>query len=229
MQTNKYKKSQSENTGGWSTVTRKRSKRGNTRSSRPREEKPPSPRDEFYQEDRKWTRSRVFNSNSNRRERKQIDTDFPSLVNKKVSPPVSSKTESKWVNIINKDNGDDEPVSTDRENTVNGSDGVPYDCTRIRRKIVRNQTPKPNYNVSHWSWELTYFRHILELHNIFSEGVKGLGFGDLGIHSFEFLNVFSNFIKDSSSGEISPFVDNVGTNGNLEDLYFEYMVKRNNI
>ena len=237
MRRNNYKKSQSGNTGGWSTVSRKRSRRGDpdTWSASPREEKKEHSKNEFYQEDRKWSRSRVFNPNSNRRERKQDEPDFPILVNGQVSTPVSITSVSKWVNLINKDQDDDNTVSTTQKNTDNGTnaDVFPYPCPRIRRnrKIVINQVPKPNYNLSHGAWELTYFSHILELHDIFTRGIKKLGFGDLGLDSFEFLEVFSHFIKDSSSGKISPFVDSVGegTNSNLEDLYFEYMVKRNNI
>lgn len=233
MQRNNYKNSQG-NTGGWSTVSRRRSRRGERDicSSSSREEKNERFRDEFYQEDRKWSRARVFKADSNRRERKRVEDDFPSLVQERISTPVSTTSGPKWSNLINKD---ENSIYTTQENNDNGADTDFFQqpCPRIRRnrKIVRNQVPKPNHKVSHGMWEITYFKHILDLHAIFVAGIKKLGLEDLDIDSFEFLEVFSHFIKDCSSGEISPFIDSIGESNdkNLKDLYFEYMIKRNNI
>jgi len=230
MRRNNYKKSQRGNTEEWSTVSR-RPRRGDrdTWSASSREKKERSKND-FYQEDRKWSRAKVFKADSNRRERKRAEPDFPSLVEGQVSTPVSTTSGPKWSNLIRKD--DDDATSTTHEIDDNDADAdvFQYPCPR-HRKCVRNQVPKPNHNVSNGTWEMTYFKHILELHAIFVAGIKRLGLGYLDMNSFEFLEVFSHFIKDCSSGEITPFVDRVGegVDKNLEDLYFEYMVKRNDI
>ena len=52
---------------------------------------------------------------------------------------------------------------------------VPKIPTYRSKPTVRNQVPKPNNNNSFGVWEHTYFKHVLELSDIFSEGANKLG------------------------------------------------------
>jgi hypothetical protein len=90
------------------------------------------------------------------------------------------------------------------------------------RPTVRNQTPRPNNNVSFGVWEHTYFKHVLELSDIFSEGVNNIV---VDTKSFKFLDIFSKFIRECSSGEISPYIEELDPT--IDELYMEYTIKRN--
>jgi len=95
----------------------------------------------------------------------------------------------------------------------------------IKKKIIRNQISRLNKNISHDAWEYVYFEHILNLYNIFSEVFKKLNL-NIDTDSFDFLYNFSLFIKDCSSGEISPYIENLSDNVNT--VYLEYTIKRDN-
>lgn len=89
-------------------------------------------------------------------------------------------------------------------------------------KTVRNQVPKSNINVSNDVWEYRYFKHILDLNDIFSEGANKLG---IETNTVNFLDIFSKFIRDCSSGEISRFIEDLDEQ--TEDSYLEFTIKRN--
>ena len=89
-------------------------------------------------------------------------------------------------------------------------------------KTVRNQVPKSNINVSNDVWEYRYFKHILDLNDIFSEGANKLG---IETNTVNFLDIFSKFIRDCSSGEISPFIEDLDEQ--TDDSYLEFTIKRN--
>ena len=74
-------------------------------------------------------------------------------------------------------------------------------------KTVRNQVPKSNINVSN---------------DIFSEGANKLG---IETNTVNFLDIFSKFIRDCSSGEISRFIEDLDEQ--TEDSYLEFTIKRN--
>ena len=90
------------------------------------------------------------------------------------------------------------------------------------RTTVRNQVPRPNNNVSFDVWEHTYFKNVLELSDIFSEGANKL---DIDTDSSNFLDIFSHFVRDCSSGEISPFIEELDPK--TDEFYMEYTIKRN--
>jgi hypothetical protein len=99
---------------------------------------------------------------------------------------------------------------------------VPKIPTYRSKPTVRNQVPKPNNNNSFGVWEHTYFKHVLELSDIFSEGANKLG---IDTDSINFLDIFSNFVRDCSSGEISPFIEELDPK--TDEFYLEYTIKRN--
>lgn len=96
--------------------------------------------------------------------------------------------------------------------------------TNRRKHTVRNQVPRPNNNVSYDVWEQTYFKHVLELRDIFSKGVDKLG---IETSSINFIDIFSNFIRECSSGEISKYIE--GFDDLTDELYMEYTIKRNEL
>ena len=95
-----------------------------------------------------------------------------------------------------------------------------------KNESVRNQIPRPNNNIHYDVWEHTYFQHILNLHDIFVSGVKKMGV-DIETDTFNFLYVFGNFLRECSSGEISPHIEDLSEN--LDDFYLEYTIKRDDI
>lgn len=243
MQRNNYKSnSGQDSSGGWSTVSRRRGRRGGpdtwSSSSRKKNKERKEGRggSDFYQEDRKWSRATVFKTESKRRVREPVVPDFPELVKGNEIQTPNIPAGPKWSNLIGEDVKNAKDVISMIEEDTNDAAYtgiVPISLKRFRgnRPSVRNQVPRPNYNASHGTWELTYFKHILELQRIFADGIRDLGIPGLGVDSFEFLEVFSHFIKECSSGEISPYVDGVDSTNDkgLEELYFQYMIKRNNI
>lgn len=91
-----------------------------------------------------------------------------------------------------------------------------------RRKSVRNSIPKPNFNVSYDVWEHTYFQHILDLADIFFAGTEKLG---IYVDYINFLDVFGHFIRDCSSGEISPHIEELSDHTN--NFYMNFSILRN--
>jgi hypothetical protein len=89
---------------------------------------------------------------------------------------------------------------------------------------VRNRIPQRNCNSSYDVWEHTYFRHILDLKDIFSQRAAKL---NIETDSVDFLNIFSQFIRDCSSGEISPYVEDLTEDEN--EYYLDFTILRNEI
>ena len=121
---------------------------------------------------------------------------------------------------------DNEPVdnSNDTDHRSVNIVNIPRVPSRLR-KSVRNQNPKPNQNVSYDTWEFTYFKHILALHDIFSGCIDDLGIPGINTKSAGFLNIFANFIRDCSSGEVSPYIEELTEYES--NIYLEYVIKRN--
>jgi hypothetical protein len=91
---------------------------------------------------------------------------------------------------------------------------------RTRKRRVRNQIPKDRCS-SIEAWEYAYFTYIIDLKNIFVEGVNMLG---LDTNSVDFFSNFSNFIKDCSSGEITPYIQEL--NDYEENMYNNYISEK---
>ena len=92
------------------------------------------------------------------------------------------------------------------------------------RMSVRNQAPAAYANNSYDAWEHTYFKHILDLHEIFMNDFRNLKIPDFDPCSASFLYTFGQFVRECSSGEISPYVDDLSED--LENFYCEYIIKR---
>ena len=113
-------------------------------------------------------------------------------------------------------------IDTDNADEYNGFVYTPP----IERRCVTNYTP-PHGNSSHNAWERAYFTHLVELRNIFISGMSSfISPTDREyMRSTEFFENFSQFIYDSSSKYISPYMENMTEE--QEDEYFKYTVMKN--
>lgn len=135
-----------------------------------------------------------------------------------VPPPIP--TGPNYANVTKEDEPEKDVVVNPEEREYRTI--VPKIPTYRSKPTVRNQVPKPNNSNSFGVWEHTYFKHVLELSDIFSEGANKLG---IDTDSINFLDIFSNFVRDCSSGEISPFIEELDPK--TDEFYLEYTIKRN--
>lgn len=85
----------------------------------------------------------------------------------------------------------------------------------IRPKILKhknvsvmNRIPKNKENVDHEYWAYNYDKYLYDLYNIFCDGINQLEFeSKMSLKSPEFLHIFSKFILQFSSGEISNYLE----------------------
>ena len=113
---------------------------------------------------------------------------------------------------------------------INSSNNITenYTTTQIpsyqqKHTIRRNQIIRSDRNISHDTWELAHFNHILNLSSIFSKHLQKLDL-NIDINSFNFLYKFSLFIFKMSSNEISLYLDELPRY--IHDLYIDYKSKR---
>jgi hypothetical protein len=189
----------------------------------------------------KWTRRLTKHPNKIKPVKSSINSfekQFPQLINTpskecsiKHIPHMPSHLEYstiiKSINNNDNDNDNDETNIQNQDNILN-TYFTPFFSPAIYknyRKSVRNQNPRLNTTVTYNKWESTYFQHILDLAEIFSNGIDEINL-DVTTNNFDFLDYFGRFIKDSSSGEISPYVEEM--NKNTKEFYIEFDIKRNN-
>ena len=92
-------------------------------------------------------------------------------------------------------------------------------------KYELNPTPKIYKKESSYGvWEHAYFKHILDLYDIFCRNMTTLDIS-INTHSVEFLDNFCRFVRQNSSGEISLYLENLPEY--VEKLYEQFTIKRN--
>jgi hypothetical protein len=97
----------------------------------------------------------------------------------------------------------------------------------VRPKLaIRNKVTKSS-NCSYDTWEFFYFKYIVDLYEIFLNGINQLDTG-IDVNSVDTFDKFSKFIRKCSSGEISPYLETIENTG-LESLYNEFTIKRNKL
>ena len=102
-----------------------------------------------------------------------------------------------------------------------------YTKFNVRPKLsVRNKITKSS-NCSYDTWEFFYFKYIVDLYEIFLNGINQLDTG-IDVNSVDTFDKFSKFIRKCSSGEISPYLETIENSG-LESLYNEFTIKRNKL
>ena len=155
-----------------------------------------------------------------RKNEQEVNISTESFKDITVQQSIEQKSKPKYANIIKRDDESGEHFKSDDNGYITGYRTITRD---LFRKSVRNKTTRSNNNVSYDVWKYTYFKHILDLSDIFSEGVKKLG---IETNTINFLDVFSDFIRECSSGEISPYIEDLDEQ--TEELYLENAIKRNN-
>ena len=102
-----------------------------------------------------------------------------------------------------------------------------YTKFNVRPKLsVRNKVTKSS-NCSYDTWEFFYFKYIVDLYEIFLNGINQLDTG-IDVNSVDTFDKFSKFIRKCSSGEISPYLETIENSG-LESMYNEFTIKRNKL
>ena len=159
--------------------------------------------------------------NRNRYENVARQPGQESVSKHEVAPYQPKPVTRNYAGVIKPDSkGDDTPTYNV---TYDGTISTYKFFNIYPKRKVRNQLPKDR-NSSIGSWEYAYFKHILELKRIFEEGIKNLKTIRIDTKSVEFIDNFSRFIKEYSSGEISKFLEEL--NEYEEDIFFKYITAK---
>jgi hypothetical protein len=228
--------SKDTNESGWQTTTRRnKSNRKNNQSNNQSNNgkgTPGSGRRECDKKEDKWSQRPHRNQTGRNCGQSNFSNIKKSTEQKKYTqPPQPVYTGPDFASLIpkhdptsNEDVSEYDYVDDYTKNPEYSSIVIPIITSRFRPS-VRNQVPKPNTNNSYDTWEFIYFQHILELHDIFADAINELGISRIDTKSADFLHVFGKFIRECSSGKISPHVEDLTER--QEHMYIEYTIKRN--
>jgi hypothetical protein len=213
MQNPENERGNNRNNNSWSTVKRKqRRKPKNIQSDKNGEQK----------------NRHTFNHKQEFNRPKQEFNRHKSVIRKKsVKIPEYVQPIPRYANSVSKNENENEQ-SSESPCEISDDSNIklilqPY-IKSTRKRTVRNTCPKSSNNGSHDVWEYTYFQHLLDLSSIFSKGVHKLG---IETDSINFLDVFSHFIRDCSSGEINPYIETL--NKNTNNQYKNFSILRNEL
>lgn len=125
-----------------------------------------------------------------------------------------------YANMVIKSEHEPENITTNEVNTISKSCTIIPKCPRAneRKETVSNQVPQLYTNASYGVWEHTYFQHVLNLAKIFSNGTRNLG---IQTNTIDFLDTFSHFIRDVSTGQISPYIEEL--NKDTDEFYLNFI------
>ena len=84
--------------------------------------------------------------------------------------------------------------------------------------FFRKKNHTTEYNKD--SWTHSYFYHILQLKSIVDDRIKQ-DFPDSGLDLEEFID----FLYHTSSGKVSPYLDDLPED--VQNMYFSYLINRN--
>ena len=147
----------------------------------------------------------------------QLSTDQTNLKNNRN--PKKKDFSNKQLSYIN--------VSTSEDIKRYEHTNNLYTKFNVRPKLsVRNKVTKSS-NCSYDTWEFFYFKYIVDLYEIFLNGINQLDTG-IDVNSVDTFDKFSKFIRKCSSGEISPYLETIENTG-LESVYNEFTIKRNKL
>lgn len=100
---------------------------------------------------------------------------------------------------------------------------------KVKITNIKTSVPKILKNIKIYNgkdvWEYTYFQHILNLRKIFENGINHLNINKrIETRSVDFLENFCIFIREYSSGKISPYIEHLSEK--TQNLYTEFTIKR---
>ena len=93
----------------------------------------------------------------------------------------------------------------------------------LTKNTMTNYTPCTNRgnNISRDSWELSYFEHLLYVHNMFLNTIKEINMELFeNLQTPDFFDHFSQYIFDNSSKYISPYLEEL--TDDTEQIYTRY-------
>jgi hypothetical protein len=93
----------------------------------------------------------------------------------------------------------------------------PNNLWSVRHQKILNKSS----GTSFYTWEYKYFKHLLKLSEIFSDNIKRSEF-KVNTSDIYFLDNFARFIRASSTGEISPYLEET----EMDNQYSVYSIKR---
>jgi hypothetical protein len=210
------KEQDNKNNNSWSVVNGNKKRNGRRNNKTPRDRKPKPEPEPKYRSSR-WDIPQN-EQKTNISEQKTLVPTKPTINYSSIASNFSE----------NKNNVEEYTCTNDTEYH-------PFPTILIRplrtRPSVRGTNPKPNHNVSYDVWEYTYFKNIIELSDIFLKGFKQLGINTHTNMEYEdyidFLHLFGQFIRDCSSGEISPYIEELSSDTN--DFYKHFTILRNEV
>ena len=221
-------KSKDTNESNWKTATR-RNKRNNRPDNRP-DNRPPGNQYEggtVYNKQDKWSRRPDRNKSGRNWEQSIIKNTKKNTEKNEYTSQQPIYNGPNFSKLIQTDESAPNESDRNTENTEYSSI-VDYHIPKLVKRFrpsVRNQVPRTNTNNSYDTWEFTYFKHILDLHSIFANAIHKLGIPGIDTNSYNFLYVFGKFIRECSSGEISPYIEDLTERD--KQVYMEYTIKRN--
>lgn len=111
---------------------------------------------------------------------------------------------------------DETPISQTDQEAKSNETGVKI--LRIKRNLVVNGA-SPIKNASYDDWEFSYFKHLINMRNIFIKYTSDIITDDM--YTPEFFEYFCSMIYEGSSGYVSSYINNL-TEKELQD-YFTYL------
>ena len=96
-----------------------------------------------------------------------------------------------------------------------------------KKLCILKKKSKIKINNSYDTWEFNYFSNLLDLRDILIKCLEKLNVNSVDTKSANFMYIFSDFIRQYSSGEISSNLEEMEKR--TEKIYNEYIIKRDKI
>lgn len=131
---------------------------------------------------------------------------------------------SNYANILKQSNNQQNTIADTRDDRVR----TDSKNVKLRRKrLVVNYVP-PKRTSSYDSWEFAYFRELMQLRNVFIDGLASQYPHLIDyMTSPQFFHKFCRFIRKNSSGYITPHLEEL--NEVEQEDYWFYTLKRKDL
>ena len=202
----------------WQTATRNNKR--NNRQNRPDNK---VNNESGYSEEKQPGRNQIRRN----RDQQNVEKTRKNIEQKKYIQPEYTGPDFSII-IPKNENKPDENTSEDANtNDPDHSTNVVFPIPKLTkfRPSTKNQIPLRYSNSSYGTWEITYFKHLLNLCDIFANAINELDIHYIDTKSADFLYAFGKFIRTCSSGKISHYIEELTEKE--EKIYIEYTIKRN--
>jgi hypothetical protein len=204
----------------WQTATR-----NNKRNNRQNTNRPDNRvnNESGYKEEKQPGRNQIRRN----RDQQNVEKTRKNIEQKKYTQPEYTGPDFSIIIPKNENKPDTNKPEDVNSNDTDHSTNVVFPIPKLTkfRPSTKNQIPLRYSNSSYGTWEITYFKHLLNLCDIFTNAINELDIQYVDTKSADFLHVFGKFIRSCSSGKISPYMEDL--NEKEEKIYIEYAIKRN--